>query len=121
MKTRFVLLAVLAGVVTAVVFSNRMVRAQGAPRRIEVAAKRFTYDPGEITLKKGQPVVLVITSADVTHGLHFKDLNLNTKINKGTPAELSFTPDKVGDFVGHCSVFCGSGHGGMTLTLHVVE
>jgi cytochrome c oxidase subunit 2 len=121
MKIRVVLLAVLAVFVAASVSSNRMVRAQGAPRRIEVTAKRFTYDPDEITLKKGQPVVLAITSADVTHGLRFRELNLNTKINKGTPAELSFTPDKVGDFVGHCSVFCGTGHGGMTLTLHVVE
>jgi cytochrome c oxidase subunit 2 len=121
MKTRSVLLALLAIVVIAAVSSNRMVRAQGEPRRVDVTAKRFTYDPDEITLKKGQPVVLVITSADVTHGLRFKELNLNTKIDKGKPAELSFTPDKVGDFVGHCSVFCGSGHGGMTLTLHVVE
>ena len=37
------------------------------------------------------------------------------------PAELAFTPDKTGDFVGHCSVFCGSGHGSITLTLHVTE
>jgi cytochrome c oxidase subunit 2 len=34
---------------------------------------------------------------------------------------MPFTADKTGDFVGHCSVFCGSGHGGMSLTLHVVN
>ncbi len=95
--------------------------AQDAPRRIEVSAKKFSYTPAEVTLKKGEPVVLVLTSEDVTHGLKFKELNLNTKIEKGKPAELAFTPDKVGDFVGHCSVFCGSGHGSMTLTLHVTE
>jgi cytochrome c oxidase subunit 2 len=95
--------------------------AQDTPRRIEVSVKKFSYTPGEITLKKGEPVVLVLTSEDVTHGLKFKELNLNTKIEKGKPAELAFTPDKVGDFVGHCSVFCGSGHGSMTLTLHVTE
>jgi cytochrome c oxidase subunit 2 len=121
MKTKLMLLVMFVGIVTVAVFSTRMVRAQGEPRRIEVTAKRFTYEPGEITLKKGQPVVLVIKSEDVTHGLRFRELNLNAKIEKGTPAELSFTPDKTGDFVGHCSVFCGSGHGGMILTLHVVE
>jgi cytochrome c oxidase subunit 2 len=121
MKTKLMLLVLFVGMVTAAVFSTRMVWADSAPRRIEVTAKRFTYEPGEITLKKGQPVVLVIHSEDVTHGLRFRELNLNAKIEKGTPAELSFTPDKSGDFVGHCSVFCGSGHGGMTLTLHVVE
>src|SRR5579864_2697344 len=45
-----------------------VVRAQ-EPNRIEVTAKRFTYEPAEITLKKGQPVVLVLKSADVAHGL----------------------------------------------------
>jgi cytochrome c oxidase subunit II len=92
-----------------------------APRRIEVSAKKFAYTPAEITVKKGEPVVLVITTQDVTHGLKFKELNLNAKSEKNKPSELAFTPDKVGDFVGHCSVFCGSGHGSMTLTLHVTE
>lgn len=95
--------------------------APDAPRRIDVSVKRFAYTPTEITLKKGEPVVLVLTTEDVTHGLKFKELNLNTKIEKGKPSELAFTPDKVGDFVGHCSVFCGSGHGSMTLTLRVTE
>jgi cytochrome c oxidase subunit 2 len=95
--------------------------APDAPRRIEVSVKKFAYTPAEITVKKGEPVVLVLTTEDVSHGLKFKELNQSTKFEKGKPSELAFTPDKVGDFVGHCSVFCGSGHGSMTLTLHVTE
>ncbi len=95
--------------------------AQNAPRQINVVAKRFAYEPAEITLKKGDPVVLTLTAADVAHGIAFEELNLSTRISKGRPAELSFTPTQTGDFVGHCSVFCGSGHGSMTLTLHVVN
>jgi cytochrome c oxidase subunit 2 len=72
-------------------------------------------------LKKGEPVVLVLKSADVAHGIRFKELGIETKIGKGQTSELAFTPDKTGTFVGQCSVFCGSGHGGMKLTLHVVE
>lgn len=121
MKTRFALLVLCIGLIVAGAFSPRIVRAQEASRRIEVTAKRFTYAPADITLKKGQPVVLVIRSMDVAHGLRFRDLNLNTKISKGGSAELKFTPEKTGDFVGHCSVFCGPGHGGMMLTLHVVD
>jgi cytochrome c oxidase subunit 2 len=97
------------------------VPATDAPKRLEVSVRKFAYTPAEITLKKGEPVVLVLTTEDVAHGRKFKELNLNAKFEKGKPSELAFTPDKVGDFVGHCSVFCGSGHGSMTLTLHVTE
>lgn len=120
MKTKFRLLAIFT-ILTAAAISVPIDHAQVSPRRIEITAKRFAYEPGEITLKQGQPVVLVIRSIDVAHGLRFRELNLNAKINKGNSTELNFTPDKTGDFVGHCSVFCGSGHGSMSLTMHVVE
>ena len=121
MKKSVTLVVVLIAGLIACGFSGHMVNAQGTPRQVEVTAKRFAYAPDEITLKKGQPVVLVIRSEDVAHGLRFRELNLNAKVDKGGSAQLSFIPDRIGDFVGHCSVFCGSGHGAMTLTLHVVE
>jgi cytochrome c oxidase subunit 2 len=96
-------------------------RATDGPRRIEVTAKRFEYIPAEITVKKGEPVVLVLHSVDVAHGIKFADLNLKADIGTAGTSELPFTPDKVGTFIGHCSHFCGSGHGTMTLMLHVTE
>jgi cytochrome c oxidase subunit 2 len=120
MKMKYMLVPLLLmGAAFAPLKSN--VRAQDSPRRIEVTAKQFSFEPSEITVKKGEPVVLVIKSTDVAHGLRFRDLNLNVKVDKGGTAELPFTPDKTGDFVGQCSVFCGSGHGGMKLTMHVVN
>jgi cytochrome c oxidase subunit II len=116
---KFVLGVLFVWIVAAAAVSSDVVRAQEASRRIEVTAKRFAFEPGEVTLKKGQPVVFVIKSTDVAHGLGFRELHLDVKVPKGGTAELPFTPDKTGDFVGHCSVFCGSGHGSMTLTLHV--
>jgi cytochrome c oxidase subunit 2 len=100
---------------------NRSTRAQETPRRIEVTASKFAFTPRELNLKRGQPVVLVLKSSDVAHGIRFRELNLDLKAGKGETSELNFTPDKTGDFVGHCSVFCGSGHGSMELTLHVGE
>jgi cytochrome c oxidase subunit 2 len=95
--------------------------AKGEPRRIEVTAKRFAFTPGEITLKKGEPVLLVVKSVDVPHGIRIRELGVEVKVPKAGTQEVRFTPDKAGTFVGHCYVFCGEGHGTMTLTLHVVD
>ncbi len=95
--------------------------AKAAPNRIEITAKRFAFAPAEITLKKGEPAVLVLKSADVTHGLRCRELNLDIKSDKGAGTEVHITPDKTGIFIGHCAVFCGSGHGQMILTIRVVE
>src|SRR5262245_29128006 len=100
---------------------SRTATAADEPKRIEITAKRFAFEPSEIALKKGEPVVLVLHSEDVTHGIKFKELGVQAEISKGTPSELKLTPDQAGDFVGHCSHFCGVGHGSMTLTLHVTD
>jgi cytochrome c oxidase subunit 2 len=120
MKMKYMLVPLLLIAASFVPLKSHVL-AQEAPKRIEITAKQFEFEPSEITVQKGQPVILVIKSADVAHGLRFRELNLNVKIDKGGTAELPFTPDKTGDFVGHCSVFCGPGHGGMTLTMHVVN
>jgi cytochrome c oxidase subunit II len=121
MKIKLTQLVLSLGMLATVLSPLRFAHAQEAPQRIEITAKRFAYEPSEITVKKGQPVVLVIRSLDVAHGLRFRELNLNVTIDKNGSGELSFTPEKTGDFIGHCSVFCGMGHGSMTLTLHVVN
>ena len=91
-----------------------------SPRRVEVTAKRFAFEPAEITLKKGEAVDFVLTSSDVAHGIRIRELNLDLRVGKGKSADVTLTPNTTGTFVGHCSVFCGSGHGQMTLTIHVV-
>jgi cytochrome c oxidase subunit II len=95
--------------------------AAETPRRVEITAHRFAFDPGVITLKKGEPVLLILKSSDVPHGIRFKDLGVDLKVSKGGTGQVQFTPDIVGEFVGHCIVFCGSGHGTMILTIHVVS
>jgi cytochrome c oxidase subunit 2 len=121
MKLKLASFAIFAAISLAASGLVQAAHAETAPRRIEVTAKRFEFTPGEITIKKGEPVVLVLKSIDVSHGVRFKDLHVETKAGKGQSSEVAFTPDKTGTFIGHCSVFCGTGHGGMTLTIHVVD
>jgi cytochrome c oxidase subunit II len=121
MKTKFTILLRVTLALTFLIGAGAQLHAQAAPQRIEISAKRFNFTPGEITLKKGVPVVLVLTSTDVEHGVKFNELNVVVRAKKGQTNEVTFTPTKVGTFIGQCSVFCGSGHGSMKLTLHVTE
>jgi cytochrome c oxidase subunit 2 len=92
-----------------------------SPRRIEITARRFTYDPNVITLKRGEPVILVFHSTDVTHGLKVAELNIITEdIKKGKDSEIQFTPQEAGQYIGQCAHFCGKGHGSMKLQINVV-
>jgi cytochrome c oxidase subunit II len=118
MKSRAILMAVslIAGL-----HSAYSAQPQTGPKHIEITASRFDFTPSEITLKKDDPVVIVLRSDDVAHGLRFRELGIDIKAGKGKTAETQFTPNKVGVFTGHCSVFCGSGHGRMKLILHVIE
>ena len=99
-----------------------MARSAGAeePRVINLTAKRFEFSPGEVRLKKGEPVTLRIASADVTHGLYMKALGIDAEIQPGKTTEVSFTPRVAGRFTAICDHFCGAGHGNMHMTF-VVE
>jgi cytochrome c oxidase subunit II len=120
-KKTFTTLALFAGTLMTAPFPASLALAQDAPQKIEITAKRFSFDPAEITLKKGQPVVLVLKSADVAHGLRIKELNVNVKAPAHGTGQVEFTPGQAGDFVARCSVFCGSGHAQMMMKVHVVQ
>ncbi|MGE0405484.1 MAG: cupredoxin domain-containing protein [Candidatus Korobacteraceae bacterium] len=94
---------------------------QESSDRIEIVARRFSFTPAEITLTKGKPVTLVLSSEDATHGLSVPELSIKTEIPKGRKTEVAITPDKAGDFAGQCSYFCGTGHAEMQFTVHVQE
>ena len=96
-------------------------QAQTSPRRIEIHAQRFSFSPAEITLTKGEPAILALTSNDVPHSLVVERLHINAAMTKGHVTEVTLTPDTVGDFKGKCGRFCGSGHGSMVFMVHVVD
>ena len=88
---------------------------------IQIKAKRFEYTPNEITLKKGVPVVLELTSLDRLHGFNCPAFKIRGDIKPQQITKISFTPDKAGTFEFHCDNFCGSGHENMTGKFIVAE
>lgn len=95
--------------------------ATAAPRTVEIVARRFQFTPAEVTLRRGEPVVLRLRSEDVTHGFFTRALGLDATITPGAPLELPLTPTTAGRFPVICDHFCGSGHGGMKMTIVVVD
>lgn len=95
--------------------------ARPAEREIHITAKNFEFTPDTITLKKGEPVVLVISSQDRKHGFSLRALGIRADVNPGGTARVRFTPTKAGKFTFSCDVFCGDGHEDMTGTIVVNE
>ncbi len=90
------------------------------PQVIEIHAKKFGYEPEQITLHKGETYKLHLTSDDVPHSLRIKQLDLNAKMKAGEFDDVLFTPEQVGDFTADCGLYCGAGHKKMSMTVHVV-
>jgi cytochrome c oxidase subunit II len=91
------------------------------PRVIQIVAHKFAFDPDQITLKKGVPVTLQLTSQDVQHGFYIRGLKVDEEIHPGKTTEVTFTPDKSGTFPTICDHFCGLGHKNMKMTVVVEE
>lgn len=92
-----------------------------AEREIHITAKNFAFTPDTITLKKGEPVVLVLSSQDRKHGFSLRGFGIRTDVNPGGSARVRFTPNKTGKFTFSCDIFCGDGHEEMTGTVVVTE
>ena len=101
--------------------TDDLARADVNPKVIEITAKKFEFTPNEITLKKGQPVILRLTSVDRVHGFMSKPLKFDTDIAVGKPTDVAVTPDTAGEFTVICDHYCGVGHGNMKMKVSVVE
>ncbi len=109
-----------AGLVAVALLGRAPVARSQEPRVITIAAKRFAFSPSEVRLKKGEPVTIRISSADVTHGMYMKALGIDAEIEPGKTTEVTFTPGVTGRFTAICDHFCGAGHGNMHMDF-VVE
>ncbi len=87
----------------------------GAPavKEFNVTAKRFEFNPAEITVNKGDMVRLRLTSLDAVHGFALGAYDINQRIEPGKTTVIEFNATKEGTFPFICNVYCGAGHPGM--------
>ena len=102
-------------------WSPRRVAAAEQPQVIEIKAKKYEFSPSKITLKKGAPVVLRLSTEDRSHGFFVKPLGLDADIQPGQFTDVTITPDATGEYAVICDHYCGLGHGNMKMTLTVVQ
>jgi cytochrome c oxidase subunit 2 len=82
-------------------------------KEIRIAAKKYEYDPGVITVKQGEHVRLIITALDHDHGFKIDAYHIDELLKKGEQRTIEFTANESGTFPFQCSHFCGLGHKGM--------
>ena len=113
------LVAVLAG--TAVGGLMAAAAEGDGEQHVAMQAMKFDYLPDQVTVKKGKPVALELSTLDRLHGFDAPSLGLHTQIDVGAPTVLRFTPEKAGNYGIHCDVFCGDGHEGMAGRIVVTD
>ena len=106
-------------VVAVIVITQLGLAQEPAPRVVEITAKRFEFNPKQITLKRGEPVTIRLISSDRAHGLFVKPLGVDLDADDGKPAQITITPGVAGSFPAICDHYCGSGHGNMKMTVIV--
>jgi cytochrome c oxidase subunit II len=110
-RRRLVVAGIASAAFGAVAFAQEKV--------IRIAAKKFEFIPAEITLEKGVPVMLELTTEDVAMGFSAPDFKVDVEIVPGKVIQVRLVPDKAGTFDFICDVFCGDGHEDMAGKIHV--
>ena len=112
---------VLAGVPLTLGVTALLAAPPADPRTIEITARRFVFEPAEIEVRVGEPVRLVVRSADGVHGLEIKKMKVQKLVPRGgEPVVIDLTPKEAGRFPILCSEYCGDAHDDMRGTLVVV-
>src|SRR5216683_2279018 len=66
-------------------------RASESAEVVKITASKFRFTPDHITLVKGQPITLQLTSTDRTHGFMIRALKIDTDIKPGQVTEMTMT------------------------------
>ena len=117
-----IILAAAFGIALAAVApKTNLAGAAVNPKVIEITAKKFQFTPSEITLKRGEPVILRLTTTDRVHGFMAKPFKIDTDIPPDKTTDVAITPETAGNFTIICDHYCGTGHSNMKMKVTVVQ
>ncbi len=79
-------------------------------QEVRITARQFEFTPDRVAVKAGQPVRLIITSADVDHQLAITGMEIGKYAIQGRVHILEFIPTRTGSYEFRCAIMCGAGH-----------
>jgi heme/copper-type cytochrome/quinol oxidase subunit 2 len=80
----------------------------------QIVMKKWEIVPGRLEFPQGARVELVVSTADVEHGIYVPGLGIREPVQPGKPAVIRFLAETPGNYPMRCSVLCGRGHDRMT-------
>jgi len=106
-------LAVLLFATTISSSSRSLSQDSQAAGEIAITARKYSFTPDVIRVKKDEHVRLAITALDADHGFKLEAFQINQQLKKGQATSVEFIADRPGTFPFQCSHYCGFGHGKM--------
>lgn len=73
-------------------------------RSFTLVARKFTFDPEVIDVRRNDIVQITITSADIAHSFTVDAYRIQKRIPAGGKVTFSFRADEVGRFPFYCSM-----------------
>jgi cytochrome c oxidase subunit 2 len=123
------LLVVVLSVMSIRVWYSVQFGQGGGPYEVEVIGHQFSFEfryPelknsvwNEMHLPLGQPVRVLVSSADVLHSWWVPEFRLKADTVPGLVQNLNFTPTRAGTYLIECTEFCGVNHSEMQAKLVV--
>jgi heme/copper-type cytochrome/quinol oxidase subunit 2 len=86
---------------------------------VRVDARAFAFEPGTLSVRRGDTVTIHLESLDAVHGLYIDGYDVNLTAEPGASATATFVADKEGKFKFRCAVACGALHPFMIGELNV--
>lgn len=86
---------------------------------LHITARTFAFEPGSISIHRGDTVTLDLEALDAVHGLYVDGYAVNLVAEPGKSATTTFVADREGKFKFRCSVTCGALHPFMIGELNV--
>jgi plastocyanin len=95
-----------------------VVDSQRTPGGSRISGGSYAFDPGELTVRAGDDVAIVLTATDIEHDFTVEELDAHVSAEAWETAEGGLRADGAGTYTYYCSVE-GHREAGMEGTLTV--